>query len=844
MFYISKKSMDQRYNHKEIEAKWQKRWDAQDLHRAHDTSKKQKKYLLDMFPYPSSAGLHVGHPEGYTATDIVTRYLVMTGHEVLHPMGWDAFGLPAENYAIKTGAHPKKTTEDNIVNFRRQIKSFGFWIDWEREVNTSAPEYYKWTQWFFLLLYKRGLAYRKEAAVNWCESCKTVLANEQVVNGACERCKNPVVQKQLKQWFFRITDYAEKLLQGLDTIDWPEPIKRMQRNWIGKSEGATIPFHVMQSTDFVRSRDSQSSRMGIVGTVEVFTTRPDTLFGATYVVLAPEHGAVDVLHEHITNWSEVRRYRERAASKTDLERTDLAKEKTGVELQGLKAVNPANGEVLPIFIADYVLATYGTGSIMAVPAHDERDYAFSKKYHLPVREVIAASEPQESQCYTGAGTMKNSGKFDGMESAQAKWVITTFVKGKKTVQYRFRDWLISRQRYWGAPIPIIYCDVCGEVPVPEKNLPVELPTDVDFLPTGESPLTQSKKFHDVACPSCGKPARRESDTLDTFVCSSWYYFRYADARNPRAFASKKKMAEWLPVDLYVGGAEHAVLHLLYARFFTKVLQDAGYVDFDEPFMKLKNQGMILADDGQKMSKSLGNVVNPDEVVAEYGADTMRMYEMFMGPFEDAKPWNTKGILGVRRFLDKVWQLREKINIPTSDVRGTADVPTLQADLIRLLHQTIKKVTEDIVHFRFNTSVSALMILANAFAKEKHITRKSYKEFLKLLAPFAPHLAEELWERVDQSANPLHPKGSRSRDMESIFKHPWPSYDEKLIAEDEKEIVVQINGKVRARFTAPADASDTDLQQQAFAHEIVQKWLAGNTPKKVFVAKGKLVSMVI
>ncbi len=831
--------MDQRYNHKDIEPKWQKIWDEQQLHRADDSSKKPKKYLLDMFPYPSAAGLHVGHPLGYIATDITARYLAMRGYEVLHPMGWDAFGLPAENYAIKTGAHPKETTEQNIKNFRRQIKGFGFWLDWNREVNTSSPEYYKWTQWFFLLLYKRGLAYRKEAAVNWCESCKTVLANEQVVNGACERCKNEVVQKQLKQWFFKITDYAEQLLEGLEKIDWPKPIKLMQKNWIGKSEGAKIKFQVRSAL----VKDSQE----VAETIEVFTTRPDTLFGATYMVLAPEHDLVEQLKEHIANWKEVEEYMKHAARHTEIERTNVAQEKTGVRLQGLVAVNPSNNEELPIFIADYVLANYGTGSIMAVPAHDERDYEFAKKYDLPIREVIKplsgktsgvkkregyaldVEEESNNRCYTDSGTMINSGKFDGTDSEKAKWEITKFVKGEKTVQYRLRDWLISRQRYWGAPIPIIYCDHCGEVPIPEDQLPIELPTDVDFRPTGESPLTQSKSFHNVACPSCNTPSKRESDTMDTFVCSSWYFFRYTDAHNTKAFADKKNIKEWLPVDMYVGGAEHAVMHLLYARFFTKVLRDAGYIDFDEPFAKLKNQGLILAEDGQKMSKSLGNVVNPDEVVEEYGADTMRLYEMFMGPFEDAKPWNTKGIVGVRRFLDKVWQLQSRVAVVPLGAAVVESGATAK-EVTQLLHRTIKKVTEDIENFRFNTAVSAMMILVNTFSQAESITKEQYVILLKLLAPFAPHLAEELWEDVGNK--------------ESIFHQSWPQYNKKLIQEKVREIVVQINGKVRAKFTVDASISEKVLKQIALENKLVQKWFDGKEPKKILVVQGKLVSIVL
>ncbi|MBU2576036.1 leucine--tRNA ligase, partial [Patescibacteria group bacterium] len=625
------------YNHKTIEKKWQKRYEDERIFEVSDkVNQDKKKYILDMFPYPSGEGLHVGHPEGYTATDIYSRYLRMNGFDVLHPIGWDSFGLPAENYAIKKNMHPKESMKKNIETFTRQLKSFGFSYDWSREISTCDPEYYKWTQSLFLQLYKAGLAYKKEAPVNWCESCKTVLANEQVINGKCERCDNEVIQKDLEQWFFKITQYAERLLKNLDGLDWPEPIKSMQRNWIGRSEGAMIKFKVVIASEATAERGnlivdkislyndqnpSDDKIAAVAGTlprndISVFTTRPDTLFGATYMVLAPEHKFVNEMCGQIENWDEVEKYKKQALSKSALERTDLSKEKTGVELKGARAINPANNEEILIWIADYVLSSYGTGAIMAVPAHDERDFTFAKKFGLEIREVIKTDQELPS---VARGKMVNSGEFDGMDSEEAKKKITDKVGGEMTVQYKLRDWLISRQRYWGAPIPIIYCDKCGEQPVPEKDLPVELSDDVDFQPKGESPLAQSKSFQNVKCPKCGAQAKRESDTMDTFVDSSWYFLRYTDPKNEKEFAAKKKIKTWLPVDTYVGGAEHAVLHLMYARFFCMALHDIGILDFEEPFACLRNQGLIMGPDGQKMSKSKGNVINPDEVVGKLGA---------------------------------------------------------------------------------------------------------------------------------------------------------------------------------------------------------------------------------
>ncbi|OGY93196.1 MAG: hypothetical protein A3H70_00260 [Candidatus Komeilibacteria bacterium RIFCSPLOWO2_02_FULL_48_11] len=1163
------------YNHKTIEKKWQERWAKEGAFVAADKVKpNKKKYILDMFPYPSGAGLHVGHPEGYTATDIYSRYLRMKGYQVLHPMGWDAFGLPAENYAIKSGVHPKESTDNNIKTFTRQIKSLGFSYDWTREVNTSSPDYYKWTQWLFLQLYKHGLAYKKAAPVNWCADCQTVLANEQVVAGACERCHNKVVQKNLEQWFFKITgsgkhgSYPERLLSNLEKLDWPEPIKTMQRNWIGRSEGVEIEFRVQSSefrdkVDFVLLHGFNGDSQGVffpwlkgeiekrgfkvvapdlpnpeqpteeeqvgyvlkniqfdentilfghslgaavalkvaeklktkirglvlaggfsspkfkdksrpfhntfnwefdfekikksagfikilsdrndyavrieqgkflhenlggelietesqephftanqepvilnslVPSIKVFTTRPDTLFGATYMVLAPEHALVRELKNQIENWSEVEKYIKKAAAKTQLERTDLAKEKTGVELKGVKAINPGNGEEVPIWIADYVLSSYGTGAIMAVPAHDERDFEFAKKYNLPIREVvikkygevlpnamprdvahaitikgdkvllvfnkkineyqlpggrIEAKENPEATllrefteetgydhihieeylgqieqnynfapenvnnhrlckvykvkilddhniglaesdkdklevvwvdaaeaiqhfargswkgteefitrsggkyglCYFGNGVMINSGEFNGLSNEEAKWKITKKVGGQKAIQYKLRDWLISRQRYWGAPIPIIYCDKCArlrqgfggqsEHPVPEEDLPVVLPTDVDFRPKGESPLARSKSFHKVKCPKCGSAARRESDTMDTFVDSSWYFLRYTDPKNKKEFAGKDKIKTWLPVDTYVGGAEHAVLHLMYARFIYMALCDLGFIETkikrvalqkalsknstpnDEPFLSLRNQGLILGPDGQKMSKSRGNVINPDEVIEQFGADTMRLYEMFMGPLEDAKPWDTNGIVGVRRFLERVWEMGK---FQVSSFQPKAGQPLAdkfqdkKREVNRELHKLIKKVGDDIVSFNFNTAVSQFMIFVNAVYKIGEISQEHLELFLKVLNPFAPHIANELWSKLGH-------KGL-------LEKETWPKYNASLLVEDEVTYAVQVNGKVRSSVTVAADADEDEVARVATKNAKVAKYLTGKKITKQIFVPGRLINFVV
>jgi leucyl-tRNA synthetase len=962
-----------KYNSGKIEEKWQKYWEKHpELTAAKNDAKAPKKYILDMFPYPSGDGLHAGHVESYTATDIVSRYFRMKNYNVLHPQGWDAFGLPAENYAIKMKTHPAITTQKAISNFKRQMKMMGFSYDWSREVSSVDPEYYRWTQWFFLLMYKNGWAYRAKAKVNWCESCKTVLANEQVVDGKCERCGNPVIQKDLEQWFFKITDFIENkdktsgLISGLDKVDWPESTKAAQKNWIGRSEGAIIKFAISESLALGATPRAKLSEY-----LEVFTTRLDTIYGCTYMVIAPEHSFIEKHKSEIENYNEIKKYLEDTKKKSDLDRME-SKDKTGVEIKGIKATNPFTKKEVPIFVADYVLVQYGTGAVMAVPAHDERDWEFAKKYKLPIKNVIdpcfwqliepgkiRESEPfedrnvilaivkhwkndsylglewkqvawqtlitggiekgqtaeeaarteileetgyknlklvkelpvvhsqfyhvpkkvnrfahfnvfyfelengerqeisdadkekhevtwvpkenvgkfltadsqryawnilqEKNDIYTDDGVLAYSGEYSGLASEEARGKMVAWLRknnlGSKKVNYRIRDWLVSRQRYWGAPIPIIYCEKCGEVPVSEKDLPVKLPTDVDFKPTGESPLIYSKEFHNVKCPKCDGKARRESDTMDTFVCSSWYYFRYADPKNDQEFADKKMIRKWLPVDLYVGGAEHTVLHLLYSRFFTKVLHSLGYIDFDEPFLKLRHQGIILSPDGRKMSKSLGNVVNPDDEVKKYGADALRLFEMFMGPLEDAKPWQTNGLVGTYRFLEKVYRLKSKIQISNDKSKSNS-----------LVNKTIKKVSEDIENLRFNTAISAMMILANEMDKQEKINDIDYEILITLLSPFAPFLSEELWEKLGHK--------------ESIFKEKWPEYDKKLIKDEEIDLIVQINGKVRDKIKVSADISEEEAKKIVLESERIKNFIGDNKIKKTIFVKGRLLSIVI
>lgn len=802
-----------RYDHVSLEKKWQERWKTEQSFVASERPSGKKTYILDMFPYPSAQGLHVGHPEGYTATDIIARKRRMEGFSVLHPMGWDAFGLPTENYAIKVQKNPKEIAAANIENFRRQIQSLGFSYDWAREVNTSDPAYYKWTQWLFLKLFERGLAYKATAPVNWCPKDQTVLANEQVVNGCCERCGTSVEQKELSQWFFRITAYADRLLAGLENLDWPERIVAMQRNWIGKSEGAEIAF-------------SGVTESGRQFSLPVFTTRPDTLYGVVAIVLAPEHPlAAEIVAPDFKEKAEA--FTVLVTARAERERTE-AETKEGVPL-GVHVRHPLTGALIPVWIADYVLPQYGTGAVMVVPAHDDRDWAFAKTYGFDPLFVIAppsgtdsfALEKKEG-AYTAEGIMVHSGPYDGLINRQAATDITDALVvagvGKPAVHWHLRDWLVSRQRYWGAPIPIILCDACGEVPVPEKDLPVELPDDVDFRPTGESPLVRSKTFHAVSCPTCGNPARRESDTMDTFVDSSWYFLRYVSPHNDTQPFDTKDIAAWCPIDLYVGGAEHAVLHLLYARFITAVLSDLGLVPFSEPFTTLKNQGLILGEDGQKMSKSRGNVVSPDEVVAMHGADTLRLYEMFMGPFEDAKPWSTQGIVGVRRFLERAHGIAEQVAPGSDDA------------LHRLTHKTLAKVSADIDGFRFNTAISAMMVLVNTFGKAAHIPQEDWELFVKMLSPFAPHLAEELWERLGYD--------------ESVAHQSWPIADSALLVEDEVKIIIQIDGKMRDALVVSADIDEETLKGLVLASKKVQTWIHGHPIEKIVVVPGRLVSIVL
>jgi leucyl-tRNA synthetase len=813
-----------KYPFAEIEKKWQQRWESEKAFRAVEDPafpKDKRRYVLDMFPYPSGAGLHVGHPEGYTATDIYCRYLRMNGYNVLHPMGFDAFGLPAENYAIKTGTPPAASTRENIDHFREQIKALGFSYDWEREISSCTPDYYKWTQWIFLKLFERGLAYEAEMPINWCPSCKTGLANEEVKDGACDRCGTKVTRKRIRQWVLKITAYADRLLEDLEGLDWPEPIKIMQRNWIGRSEGAQVAFGIE----------------GHPEKLDIFTTRADTLFGVTYMVLSPEHPFVPAITTAAQK-AAVEAYVEAAARKSDLERTDLAKEKTGV-FTGAYAINPMNGLKVPIWISDYVLISYGTGAIMAVPAHDDRDWDFAKAFGLPIVQVVASTKQYESgydfskepaTCDIEDGYSVNSGEFNGMTTEAAKKAIIEKVErdgiGKRAINYKLRDWLFSRQRYWGEPIPLVHCPKCGIVAIPESELPLLLPEVKSYTPTGtgESPLANAGAWLDAECPKCGGKAKRETNTMPQWAGSCWYFLRYLDPKNAEAFASKKAIEYWMPVDLYVGGAEHAVLHLLYSRFWHKVLYDIGVVNTVEPFQRLVNQGMILGEDNQKMSKSRGNVINPDDIIREFGADSMRVYEMFMGPLEVSKPWATAGLIGVSRFLEKVWALSERA------LNETESAAPPSAELVKLLHKTIKKVTGDTSTLNFNTAISAMMIYANELQKLESIPCSLWEPLVLMLAPYAPHLAEELWEEA----------GHRK----SLIRESWPEFDEALCADDTKEIVVQVNGKIRERFTAAAGAAQDELQKTALAMPKVVEWTDGKEIAKVIVVKDKLVNIVV
>ena len=802
------------FNHQIIEQKWQKFWEENKTFKTSEEKSKKKFYALDMFPYPSGAGLHVGHPEGYTATDILSRMKRMQDFNVLHPMGWDAFGLPAEQYALDTGNHPAEFTQKNIDTFRRQIKSLGFSYDWDREINTTDPEYYKWTQWIFLKLYEMGLAYVDEVAVNWCPALGTVLANEEVIDGKSERGGHPVERRPMRQWVLRITAYADRLLEDLDEVDWPESIKEMQRNWIGRSEGAEVTFQI----------DNHEENF------TVFTTRPDTLFGATYAVLAPEHALV----EKITTSEQkaaVEAYLEKIKSKSDLERTDLAKEKTGV-FTGAYAINPANGEKMPIWIADYVLVSYGTGSIMAVPAHDERDYEFAKTFGLPIKEVVAGGNV-EAEAYTGDGEHVNSDFLNGLNKEDAITKMISWLEekkiGTKKITYRLRDWLFSRQRYWGEPIPIIHWEDGTMTGVPEEELPLTLPETSEIKPsgTGESPLANIAEWVNVVDPVTGKKGRRETNTMPQWAGSSWYYLRYIDPKNNKQIADPEKIKEWLPVDMYIGGVEHAVLHLLYARFWHKVLYDIGVVPTKEPFQKLFNQGMILGENNEKMSKSKGNVVNPDEIVASHGADTLRLYEMFMGPLDAAIAWSTNGLDGSRRFLDRIWRLLVDDNGELSSKVQTIEE---MKGLDKIYHQTVKKVTEDFEALRFNTAISQMMVFINECYKADSIPQKYVEGFVKLLSPICPHMTEELWQIITGS-------------NQSIAYEAWPAYDEAKLVDDEVEIVIQINGKVKAKLMVPADANKDALEQIAMEDSQVKEQIDGKQVRKVIAVPGKLVNIV-
>ncbi|WP_017186808.1 leucine--tRNA ligase [Alkalibacillus haloalkaliphilus] len=800
------------FNHRQIEAKWQQYWEDNKTFETNTDSEKPKFYALDMFPYPSGAGLHVGHPEGYTATDILSRMKRMQGYEVLHPMGWDAFGLPAEQYAIDTGNDPAVFTQQNIEIFKRQIKSLGFSYDWDREINTTDPNYYKWTQWIFVKLYEKGLAYIDEVPVNWCPALGTVLANEEVIDGVSERGGHPVIRKPMRQWMLKITEYADRLLEDLDELDWPESLKDMQRNWIGKSEGAEITFDI----------DGTNSNF------KAFTTRPDTIFGATYAVLSPEHPLVDQITTDDQRDS-VKVYIDEVEKKSDLERTDLAKDKTGV-FTGAYAVNPVSGEKMPIWIADYVLMSYGTGAIMAVPAHDERDYEFAKKFDLPIVEVVSGGNIDEA-AYTEDGEHINSDFLNGLKTDEAiqkaiDW-LEEHGRGTRQTTYRLRDWLFSRQRYWGEPIPIIHWEDGTMSTVNEEDLPLELPKTTEIKPsgTGESPLANMAEWVEVTDPESGKKGRIETNTMPQWAGSCWYYLRYIDPHNDEMIAAPDKLNKWLPVDIYIGGAEHAVLHLLYARFWHKVLYDLGVVPTKEPFQKLFNQGMILGEGNEKMSKSKGNVVNPDDIVNSHGADTLRLYEMFMGPLEASVAWSTNGLDGARRFLDRVWRLFVDDEGKLSTTVSKGENP----DLVKVYHETVKKVTEYYDELRFNTAISQMMVFINECYKTDSVPREYAEGFVKLIAPIAPHIGEEIWSKLGYEG--------------TVTYEQWPAYDESKLVEDTVEIVLQVMGKVRAKESVPKEATQEELEEIALNNETIQEWIEGKTVRKVIAVPGKLVNIV-
>ncbi len=799
------------YNHKVVEKKWQKVWDDNKAFAATDDYSKPKYYALVEFPYPSGQGLHVGHPRPYTALDIVARKRRMQGYNVLYPMGWDAFGLPTENYAIKNKIHPKEVTKNNVARFKAQLHSLGYSFDWDREINTTDPEYYKWTQWIFLKLFKAGLAYKKEMPINWCTSCKVGLANEEVVNGVCERCGAPVVRKVKSEWMLKITEYADKLIEGLDTVDYIERVKVSQKNWIGRSTGAEVDFRIKGKEDKLR----------------IYTTRCDTLFGATYMVVSPEHPLLDKYKDEIKNWSEIESYREQAARKSDFERSELAKDKTGVAIDGLVAINPVNEKEIPIWVSDYVLMSYGTGAIMAVPAHDERDWEFAKKFDLPLIQVVAKDGEEvdiNEAAFTdvATGVLINSGFLNGLQVKDAKEKMIEFLEekgiGKAKVNYKLRDWVFSRQRYWGEPIPIIHCDKCGYVPLNESELPLMLPEVESYMPTdnGESPLAAMTDWVNVKCPCCGGPAKRETDTMPQWAGSSWYFLRYTDPKNTEALASKEALKYWLPVDWYNGGMEHTTLHLLYSRFWHKFLYDQGVVPTPEPYQKRTSHGMILGENGEKMSKSRGNVVNPDDIVNAYGADTLRTYEMFIGAFDLAASWSDDGVKGCRRFLERVWKLQDIV----------VDGDAYSKDMETKMHQTIKKVSTDFENLKYNTAIAAMMALVNDFYKKNAVTKGEMKTLLTLLNPVAPHITEEMWSILGYEGY--------------LYQASWPTFDEAKTVESTVEIAVQINGKMKATLAINKDDPKDDVI--AKAKEAIADKLTGNIVKEIYVP-GRIVNIV-
>jgi leucyl-tRNA synthetase len=798
------------YNHSSIEKKWQDIWEKEGTFYASEDKSKPKYYALIEFPYPSGEGLHVGHPRPYTALDIVARKRRFQGYNVLYPMGWDAFGLPTENYAIKNKIHPKKVTERNVARFKSQLKALGLSFDWSREVNTTDPEYYKWTQWIFLKLFEKGLAYKKEASINWCNSCKIGLANEEVVNGACERCGGEVVRKVKNQWMLKITDYAEKLLKDLDLVDYIDRVKIQQANWIGRSEGMEVDFAVT-----------------VDKTLRVYTTRPDTLYGATYMVISPEHPIINELKEKITNMGSIEEYKEFASKKSDFERTELVKEKTGVEIQGIRAINPATNKEIPIFISDYVLMSYGTGAIMAVPGHDTRDWEFAKKFKLPIIEVVAGGNVEEA-AFTDieAGTMINSDILNGLSVVDAKEKIADLLEkkgiGKRKVNFKLRDWVFSRQRYWGEPIPLVYCEKCGWVPLPESELPLHLPEVESYEPTdnGESPLANITDWVNTTCPKCGGPGKRETDTMPQWAGSSWYFLRYTDPHNHDALASKENLEYWLPIDWYNGGMEHTTLHLLYSRFWHKFLYDYGIVPTPEPYQKRTSHGMILGGNNEKMSKSRGNVVNPDEIVEEFGADTLRTYEMFIGDFEKSVPWSQNGVRGCRRFLERVWKLQSIL----------ADGEEFSKELESKMHKTIKKVSQDFESLKFNTAIAALMTMINDFNDLGRVNKSELKTFLILLNPVAPHITEEMWETLNFDGK--------------INEKVWPLWDDAKTLDEVVEIPVQINGKVRGKVTVPVDASQDDVKAKLKEDEKLHSLVDGKNIVKEIYVPGKIYNIVV